>query len=78
MHILQFWEVTSDEHGIQSDGSYAGSHEIQLERINVYYNETSRKQKQSESKCMKTEHSVSKGRVNQGALQQIIPLVKVE
>ena len=32
-------EVVSDEHGIRADGSYKGNSEIQLERINVYYNE---------------------------------------
>ncbi|XP_068214716.1 tubulin beta chain-like isoform X2 [Palaemon carinicauda] len=37
----KFWEVTSDEHGIDPEGVYNGSHEIQLERINVYYNEAS-------------------------------------
>ncbi|KAL7078991.1 hypothetical protein ACQ4LE_001458 [Meloidogyne hapla] len=35
----KFWEVISDEHGIQSDGSYKGESDLQLERINVYYNE---------------------------------------
>ncbi|KAK5986338.1 Tubulin beta chain, partial [Trichostrongylus colubriformis] len=34
-----FWEVISDEHGIQPDGSYKGESDLQLERINVYYNE---------------------------------------
>ena len=29
----------SDEHGIDPSGSYAGESELQLERINVYYNE---------------------------------------
>ena len=29
----------SEEHGIQSDGSYAGHMDLQLERINVYFNE---------------------------------------
>jgi len=32
-------EVVSEEHGIQADGSYKGTTDIQLERINVYYNE---------------------------------------
>ncbi|KHN74957.1 Tubulin beta-1 chain [Toxocara canis] len=36
-----FWEVISDEHGIQPDGSYKGDSDLQLERINVYYNEAS-------------------------------------
>ena len=35
----KFWEVVSDEHGIESDGMYKGSNDLQLERINVYYNE---------------------------------------
>ena len=35
----KFWEVISDEHGIQPDGTYKGDSELQLERINVYYNE---------------------------------------
>lgn len=51
----KFWEVVSEEHGmvissnyffvftfvsgIDSTGSYTGTDELQLERINVYYNE---------------------------------------
>ncbi|KAI6181929.1 Tubulin beta chain [Aphelenchoides besseyi] len=35
----KFWEIISDEHGIQADGSYMGATELQRERINVYYNE---------------------------------------
>ena len=31
----------SDEHGIDPSGSYSGESELQLERINVYYNEAS-------------------------------------
>ena len=38
---LQFWEIISDEHGIDPTGSYAGTSDLQLERINVYYNEAS-------------------------------------
>lgn len=41
---FQFWEVISDEHGIDPTGSYQGDSELQLERINVYYNEASGKQ----------------------------------
>lgn len=37
----QFWEVISDEHGIDPTGSYQGDSDLQLERINVYYNEAS-------------------------------------
>lgn len=35
----QFWEVISDEHGIDPTGTYNGDSDLQLERINVYYNE---------------------------------------
>ncbi|KQK77480.1 tubulin beta-4B chain-like protein [Amazona aestiva] len=35
----EFWEVISDEHGIDPTGSYHGDSDLQLERINVYYNE---------------------------------------
>ena len=41
----KFWEVICDEHGIESDGKYrtdgGGSSDLQLERINVYFNEAS-------------------------------------
>ncbi|KAI2801922.1 Tubulin beta-2A chain [Blomia tropicalis] len=37
----KFWEVISDEHGIDPTGSYHGDSPLQLERINVYYNEAS-------------------------------------
>ncbi|KAI9238311.1 MAG: Tubulin/FtsZ, GTPase domain-containing protein [Podila humilis] len=37
----KFWEVISDEHGIDNTGVYHGDSDLQLERINVYYNEAS-------------------------------------
>ena len=39
----KFWEVICDEHGIDATGKYNGdpSSDLQLERINVYYNEAS-------------------------------------
>ena len=37
----QFWEIISDEHGIDPTGTYIGDSELQLERIEVYYNEAS-------------------------------------
>ncbi len=40
-YSLQFWEIISDEHGIQPNGVYQGESELQLERIDVYYNEAS-------------------------------------
>uniref|UniRef100_A0A8B9ZLF7 Tubulin beta chain n=1 Tax=Anas zonorhyncha TaxID=75864 RepID=A0A8B9ZLF7_9AVES len=35
----KFWEVISDEHGIDIAGNYRGDASLQLERINVYFNE---------------------------------------
>uniref|UniRef100_A0A0G4EYT4 Tubulin beta chain n=1 Tax=Chromera velia CCMP2878 TaxID=1169474 RepID=A0A0G4EYT4_9ALVE len=35
----KFWEVLSDEHGIDPQGTFRGQSDLQLERINVYYNE---------------------------------------
>ncbi len=35
----KFWEVISDEHGIDPNGEYCGDSELQIEHINVYYNE---------------------------------------
>lgn len=37
----KFWEVISDEHSIDATGTYYGDSDLQLERINVYYNEAS-------------------------------------
>jgi len=37
----KFWEVISDEHGIDPTGSYIGDSNLQLERVNVYFNEAS-------------------------------------
>lgn len=39
--FFQFWEVISDEHGIDPTGSYHGESDNQLERINVYFSEAS-------------------------------------
>ncbi|MEL7039718.1 MAG: tubulin beta chain [Cyanobacteria bacterium J06592_8] len=35
----KFWEVISDEHGIDNTGTYHGDSDLQLERINVFYRE---------------------------------------
>jgi tubulin beta len=35
----KFWSVISEEHGIDNAGNYKGKDDLQLERINVYYNE---------------------------------------
>uniref|UniRef100_A0A7I4DRU6 Tubulin beta chain n=1 Tax=Physcomitrium patens TaxID=3218 RepID=A0A7I4DRU6_PHYPA len=37
----KFWEVVCEEHGIDPTGTYQGLSDLQLERINVYYNEAS-------------------------------------
>ncbi|KAM0855005.1 hypothetical protein ACQ4PT_050062 [Festuca glaucescens] len=37
----KFWEVVCDEHGIDPTGRYVGTADLQLERVNVYYNEAS-------------------------------------
>uniref|UniRef100_A0A182NSW8 Tubulin/FtsZ GTPase domain-containing protein n=1 Tax=Anopheles dirus TaxID=7168 RepID=A0A182NSW8_9DIPT len=38
----KFWEVISNEHGIDATGAFQGDcGDLQLERINVYYNEAS-------------------------------------
>ncbi|KAG5543015.1 hypothetical protein RHGRI_015937 [Rhododendron griersonianum] len=41
----KFWEVTCDEHGVQTNGQYVPAEnlpsDLQLERINVYFNEAS-------------------------------------
>ena len=35
----KFWEVISEEHGIDKSGNYVGDCSLQLDRISVYYNE---------------------------------------
>lgn len=39
----QFWEIISEEHGIDPTGTYVGDSDLQLERISVYYNEATGK-----------------------------------
>jgi len=40
-YVWQFWEIISDEHGIDPNGYYHGETNLQRERIDVYYNEAS-------------------------------------
>uniref|UniRef100_A0AAQ6AC67 Tubulin/FtsZ GTPase domain-containing protein n=1 Tax=Amphiprion ocellaris TaxID=80972 RepID=A0AAQ6AC67_AMPOC len=54
----KFWEVISDEHGIDPTGSYQGDSDLQLERINVYYNEASGKKKKNMSKFVSNKSHV--------------------
>ncbi|CAI9113670.1 OLC1v1014313C1 [Oldenlandia corymbosa var. corymbosa] len=35
----KFWEMVCDEHGIDPTGRYNGTDALQLERVNVYFNE---------------------------------------
>jgi tubulin beta len=35
----RFWEVISEEHGIDADGIYQGKNSLQAERLEVYYNQ---------------------------------------
>ena len=35
----KFWEIISDEHGVDPEGDYYGETDIQQERIEVYFNE---------------------------------------
>jgi len=35
----QFWEKMAGEHGIDASGSYVGDNDLQLQRIDVYFNE---------------------------------------
>jgi tubulin beta len=37
----KFWEVISDEHGIDPNGRYIGDNDLQLQRIDVYYEQAS-------------------------------------
>jgi tubulin beta len=37
----KFWEVVCEEHDIDPTGTYQGVSDLQLERVNVYYNEAS-------------------------------------
>ncbi|KAJ2896376.1 tubulin/FtsZ family protein [Zalerion maritima] len=36
-----FWQTISGEHGLDSDGVYHGTSDLQLERLNVYFSEAS-------------------------------------
>ena len=38
--LFQFWEVISDEHGINPDGVYEGNSDLQLDRTDLYFNES--------------------------------------
>ncbi|KAI8906752.1 tubulin beta-4 chain [Gorgonomyces haynaldii] len=39
----KFWEVITDEHGIDYEGEYHGTHDAQLDRISVYFHEANGK-----------------------------------
>lgn len=52
----QFWEVISDEHGIDPTGTYHGDSDLQLDRISVYYNEATGEHR-IQAKCARSEKS---------------------
>ncbi|CAF1516939.1 unnamed protein product, partial [Rotaria sordida] len=58
----KFWEVISDEHGIDPTGTYHGDSDLQLERINVYYNEAAGKQILSKSLFSLNSHFILGGK----------------
>ena len=39
----KFWEIIADEHGIDENGEWQGDSDLQIERIEVYFDETSKK-----------------------------------
>ncbi|KAK9289763.1 hypothetical protein L1049_007922 [Liquidambar formosana] len=60
----KFWEVVCDEHGIDPTGRYVGTSDLQLERVNVYFNEAS---------CGRTPMHVAG--VHDGKLKLIVTMV---
>jgi len=36
----KFWEIIADEHGVDAEGCFKGDSDLQLERIEVYFDET--------------------------------------
>ena len=42
--VFQFWETISEEHGVDEKGNYTGNEDVQLEKIDVYYNQSACKQ----------------------------------
>ncbi|KAH8832477.1 tubulin beta chain [Flagelloscypha sp. PMI_526] len=38
-----FWKSISNEHGLEATGTYSGQNDLQLEKINVYFNELRRR-----------------------------------
>ncbi|CAF0948766.1 unnamed protein product [Adineta ricciae] len=40
----KFWEIISDEHGIDTTGTYHGTSDLQSERLNVYYDEINKQE----------------------------------
>ena len=44
-------QVVCDEHGVDPTGTYAGDSDLQLERINVYFNEATGGEQRSQRGC---------------------------
>ncbi|KAJ3428062.1 tubulin beta-2 chain [Anaeramoeba flamelloides] len=54
-----FWEVIAKEHGIEPNGEYEGDSDLQLDRINVYFNKG--------QECFGTGNVFAKGYYTEGA-----------
>ncbi|XLS54455.1 hypothetical protein HN51_004210 [Arachis hypogaea] len=49
----KFWEVVCEEHSIDPTGRYIGNTNLQLERVNVYYNEVEPVREERESQSLR-------------------------
>ena len=64
--FVQFWEVISDEHGIDPTGTYHGDSDLQLERINVYFNEAT-----GENSASTTQYSLTVAHLDARAIYSV-------
>lgn len=46
-----FWQTISGEHGLDGSGVYNGTSDLQLERMNVYFNEVLETTRFPETDC---------------------------
>ncbi|CAH0392770.1 unnamed protein product [Bemisia tabaci] len=67
--VAWFWEIISEEHGIHSSGTYQGASDLQLERINVYYNEASVKPSSSDYEYKGSKSTGKESTVGQSPLK---------
>ncbi|CAH1398089.1 unnamed protein product [Nezara viridula] len=55
----KFWELISDEHGIEPDGVWRGNTRLQLERIEVYYAEGRKKRYFPRCACLDIDQAIT-------------------